>query len=100
MKLAVITPAPAFELPANLATELDDLTKKHAQQMQKLLVGSAKKLAKKFERLLAKEQRVRARKQRKAAKAAVHTLTLQVHEVFVDSVVKAHQASRPGALAA
>jgi hypothetical protein len=70
--------------------------------MQRLLTDSAKKLAKKFERLLAKEQRARARarQQRKAAKAAVQNLALQVHEVFVHSVTKAHQANRPGAMAA
>lgn len=100
MKLATTTATPTFELPANLSAELDDLTKKHARQMQHLLAKSAKKLAKKFERLLAKEQRARARKQRQAAKVAVHTMVLQVHEVFVSSVVQAHQAMRPGALAA
>jgi uncharacterized protein YbaP (TraB family) len=98
MKLATTPPAPAFELPAKLTAELDELTKKHAKQMRNLLADSAKKLAKKFERLLAKEQRARARKQRKAANVAVQTLTLQVHEVFVSSVMQAHQASRPGTL--
>ncbi|MFD1875122.1 hypothetical protein [Hymenobacter bucti] len=100
MKLAATTPTPKFELSQNLSAELDELTKKHARQMRKLLAGSAKKLAKKFERLLAKEQRARARQQREVAKAAVQTLVLQVHEVFVGSVVQAHRASHPGALAA
>jgi Skp family chaperone for outer membrane proteins len=100
MKLATISSEPGFELPQKLNAELDELTKKHARQMQRLLTDSAKKLAKKFERLLAKEQRARARQQRKAAKAAVQNLALQVHEVFVHSVTKAHQANRPGAMAA
>jgi Skp family chaperone for outer membrane proteins len=100
MKLTAITSEPGFELPQKLNAELDELTKKHARQMQRLLTDSAKKIAKKFERLLAKEQRARARQQRKAAKAAVQNLALQVHEVFVHSVTKAHQANRPGAMAA
>jgi Skp family chaperone for outer membrane proteins len=100
MKLAVITSDPGFELPQKLNAELDELTKKHARQMRNMLADSAKKLAKKFERLLAKEQRARARKQRKAAKAAVQNLALQVHEVFVHSVTRAHQANRPGTMAA
>jgi hypothetical protein len=100
MKLATISSEPGFELPQKLNAELNELTKKHARQMQRLLTDSAKKLAKKFERLLAKEQRAQARQQRKAAKAAVQNLALQVHEVFVHSVTKAHQANRPGAMAA
>jgi hypothetical protein len=100
MKLTAITSEPGFELPQKLNAELDELTKKHARQMQRLLTDSAKKIAKKFERLLAKEQRTRARQQRKDAKAAVQNLALQVHEVFVHSVTKAHQANRPGAMAA
>jgi type VI protein secretion system component VasK len=100
MKITAITSEPGLELPQKLNAELDELTKKHARQMQRLLTDSAKKLAKKFERLLAKEQRARARQQRKAAKAAVQNLALQVHEAFVHSVTKAHQANRPGAMAA
>jgi hypothetical protein len=70
------------ELAGSLEANLNGLTAKHTRQMHKKVVGTVKKLAKNFARLLAKEQRARDKQQRQATKASIESLVLKLHELL------------------